>query len=76
MPGDVVCQSGWDSCSDGKSYSVECTATNEPDYLCKCLVNGKTQTSMGALPIEQTFSTAECPMSTSDVNQPCGWNLQ
>jgi hypothetical protein len=66
-PGDLVCLSGWDSCSDGGSYKVECRVGGGADLDCTCLVNDTAQSS---------FTAAACPATPSDANEPCGWYLE
>lgn len=66
-PGTVDCTSGWDSCSDGRSYQVECLVSMGPGLDCRCEVDGVAQAS---------YSASECPSSSSQVNTLCGWHLQ
>ncbi len=66
-PGTTSCSSGWESCSDGRSYGVECDFTSSADLSCTCLVDGAAQ---GA------FTAADCPSNVADVNRLCGWDLE
>jgi hypothetical protein len=67
-PGTVFCTSGWDSCSDGRSYQVECRITSGMMALgCTCQVDGVAQAS---------FTATQCPSASSQVNSVCGWRLQ
>jgi hypothetical protein len=66
-PGDLVCEGGWESCSDGKTYRVECDATSGSDLACTCQVDGAPRSS---------FTAASCPDNASDVDRSCGWHLE
>ena len=68
-PGALFCESGWESCSDGNSYSVECDVTSGADFACTCSVNGAVQASF-------TATASSCPSDVSAADRLCGWNLQ
>jgi hypothetical protein len=65
--GSLYCTSGWDSCSDGKSYQVECRVAPAMGLDCSCQVDGVAGAS---------YAASECTSDSSVVNQSCGWHLQ
>jgi hypothetical protein len=66
-PGDLLCQSGWDECSDGRSYRVECHATAGTPLACECIVDGT---------LESSFTSSDCVFSSGDADSQCGWRLE
>jgi hypothetical protein len=66
-PGTVVCENGWAECTDGRNYSIRCSATDGPDLMCDCLLDNVMQSS---------FTASACPVQLSDVDSQCGWQLQ
>jgi hypothetical protein len=65
--GQSGCQTDWDDCSDGKSYSVKCN-DGGTGVICSCAVSGSD--------VEVAFSADSCPMDKATVNERCGWHLQ
>lgn len=65
-PGDLVCDNGWDSCSDGRSYGVRCFRTTGSDLACSCIVDGT---------VESSFTGTGCADAQSAANPSCGWHL-
>jgi hypothetical protein len=65
-PGELSCGSGYDQCSDGRSYKIECRTTAGAGLECTCLVDGVS----GA-----TFSAPDCDQMLTQEIAYCGWNI-
>ena len=65
-PGQLSCGSGFEQCSDGRIYKVECRTTAGVGLDCSCLVDGVA----GA-----TFSAGDCSQTQSVLSGYCGWDL-
>lgn len=66
-PGEVFCDTEWRSCSDGRSYDIQCKVSVGIVVDCACLVDGVPQRS---------FVSTDCPQDTSVADDICGWHLQ
>lgn len=65
--GTVACERKWDSCSDGRTYRVECRVIDSKALMCACFVHGAQQMS---------FNPPGCDtLLTAQINEQCGWDL-
>jgi len=64
--GPSPCQIGWDGCSDGKRYEIDCSPLTNGHFDCTCRVNAVTTGGFER--------AAECSSITMDeANQACGF---
>jgi len=65
--GEVFCETEWRSCSDGRSYDIQCKVGAGSILDCACLVDGLSQSA---------FIATNCPQDTTFADGLCGWHLQ
>ena len=61
-----TCTRSFDSCSDGHSYSIECTITNGQNTHCTCSVDGAATRTV-------TLAQQTCMPSNNEIVPRCGW---
>ena len=61
-----TCMRSFDSCSDGHSYSIECTVTNGQNAVCTCSVDGAATRTI-------TLAQQTCMPSNDEILPRCGW---
>lgn len=62
------------TCSDGNTYSVECSGYNVEGYIvsnCDCLENGEVTDSFGLVDVH----TQSWDEVVSSINAECGWSM-
>jgi len=63
----VICETSYGDCSNGRSYYAACVSTSEGQSSCSCFVNNELSTAFDPGGV--------CP-SPMQLNYGCGWNIQ